>query len=278
LGRPFNAGQEAHYRARKGITTDLNGVYFVRAQEAPDGNVWVSNDPDAGRKGDLPKIRRMIESTHVFPLIRGRGLRPFHVEPDRNFKVIVPQRGMHGDPTLPETARRTHQFLKEFKDWLKQRGSYRRYQAAQPYWSTWSTGPYTFSKYKVLWKEMSGSRFCAGYIGPINDPILGRKVVVPDHKLYFVPVATLAEARYLTGILNAPSIARAIAGYAAQLSLGTSVIENLTIPAFDSDDGRHTEIADLAGEITARGGGESTPDEVARLNELAKAVVSEHGA
>jgi hypothetical protein len=149
-------------------------------------------------------------------------------------------------------------------------------QLQRDVWSTWSTGPYTFSKYKVLWKEMSGSRFCAGYIGPFNDPVLGRKVVVPDHKLYFVPVSTLNEARYLTGILNAPAIATAIAGYAAQLSLGTSVIENLTIPEFDPEDDRHTEITRIAGAITDRSSG-ATPSEFARLNQLAHEVVSEHG-
>jgi hypothetical protein len=122
---------------------------------------------------------------------------------------------------------------------------------------------------------MSGSRFCAGYIGPVNDAVLGHKIVVPDHKLYFVPVANVNEARYLTGILNAPSITSAIAAYAAQLSLGTSVIENLTIPEFDRDDDRHAEIARLAGEITDRGG-TATEDELAQLNELAQEVVREH--
>ena len=123
---------------------------------------------------------------------------------------------------------------------------------------------------------MSGSRFCAAYITPCDDPVLGRRVVIPDHKLYFVPVDSLQEARYLTGILNAPVISTAIAGYAAQLSLGTSVIENLTIPAFDAEDNRHTEIARLAGRITDRGG-EPTQRELSRLNELAHEIVAEHG-
>ncbi len=273
----FDAGQDAHYRARKGITTDLNGVYFVRAEAAPQGRTWVTNDPGAGRKEGLPRLRRQVEAEHVFPLMRGRGLGLFRAVTDPDYKVIVPQRGMHGDPRLPVSAPRTHQFLSEFEDRLKERGSYRRYQAKQPFWSTWSTGPYTFSKYKVLWKEMSGSRFCAAYVGPVNDPILGKKVVVPDHKLYFVPVESLGEAQFLTGILNAPLISSAISGYSALLSLGTSVIENLTIPEFDAKDGRHAELARIAGEITSRGGG-ATKAELARLDELAKEVMTEHGA
>jgi hypothetical protein len=273
----FDASQDAHYRARKGITTDLNGVYFVRAEAAPQGRIWVTNDPGAGRKEGLPRLRRQVEAEHVFPLMRGRGLGPFRAVTDPDYKVIVPQRGMHGDPRLPVSAPRTHQFLSEFEDWLRERGSYRRYQAQQPFWSTWSTGPYTFSKYKVLWKEMSGARFCAAYVGPANDSILGNKVIVPDHKLYFVPVESLGEAQFLAAILNAPVISSAISGYSAQLSLGTSVIENLTIPEFDPMDRRHAELARIAEAITGRGGG-ATKAELARLDKLAKEVVTEHGA
>lgn len=274
----FDAGQDAHYQARKGVTTDLNGAYFVRATPAPgnDGLVWVQNDPAAGRKGDLPRVRpTLVEAMHVFPLMRGRGLSAFRVQPDPDYKVIVPQRGMNGDPTLPVSAQRTHRYFSRFETQLRARGSYRRYQAKHPYWSTWSTGSYTFSNYKVLWKEMSGSRFCAAYVGSVNDPTLGQKVMVPDHKLYFVPVDSLLEAAYLTGLLNAPVISSAISGYAAQLSLGTSVIENLKIPPFDAAEAHHAELAEIAITITERGDG-ATAAEAARLSQLALAVVSGH--
>jgi hypothetical protein len=275
----FNAALPSHYRARKGITTDLNGVYFVRAKQPLTGTreyVWVQNDPSIGRKHDLAQSRKLIEKTHVFPLMRGRGLSPFRAELDPDFKVIVPQRGMHGDETLPLTAPRTHGFFRTFEDALEERGSYRRYQKNKPFWSTWSTGAYTFSRYKVLWKEMRGRRFCAAYIGPVNDSVLGERVVVPDHKLYFVPVDSEDEAAYLTGILNAPVIASAIAAYAAQLSLGVSVIENLKIPEFDSSDQSHLALARIAKAVTARETGITT-EESEELDRLAFKVVSEHG-
>jgi hypothetical protein len=271
----FDASLESHYRARKGITTDLNGTYFVRARREGGGLVHIQNDPEIGRNREIPQIDRVIEDTHVFPLMRGRGLSPFVANVDPEFKVIVPQRGMHGDPDLPRTATRTYEYLRTFEPQLLQRGSYRRYQRGQPFWSTWSTGPYTFTPYKVLWKEMSGNRFCAAYIGPVDDPVLGNKVVIPDHKLYFVPVDTLNEARYLTGILNARTVASAIAAYAAQLSLGVSVIENLKLPAFDQNNERHRELADLAGAITERRGPPAI-EELRQLDELAYSIVSEH--
>ena len=85
---------------------------------------------------------------------------------------------------------------------------------------------------------MSGSRFCAAYVGAETVGAAGRKVVVPDHKLYFVPVGTKAEAQYLTAILNARR-SRAIGSYAAQLSLGVSVIEYLKITKFEKANPRH---------------------------------------
>ncbi len=271
----FDASLESHYRARKGITTDLNGAYFVRANREGPGLLRIQNDPDIGRNREIPCIEQVIEDTHVFPLMRGRGLQSFVATPDPDFKVIVPQRGMHGDSTLPQSATRTYEYLRTFETQLRERGSYRRYQKHQPFWSTWSTGPYTFTPYKVLWKEMGGHKFCAAYIGPIDDPVLGVKIVVPDHKLYFVPVEALDEAKYLTGILNAPTIAEAIAAYASQLSLGVSVIENLKLPPFNPDDEEHAELARLAGQIADRNGvgGE---EQLQRLDELAYEIVSGH--
>ena len=93
---------------------------------------------------------------------------------------------------------------------------------------------------------MSGRRFCAAYVGTVDDPVIGPKVVIPDHKLYMAPVDTVEEAQFLTGILNAPTITNAIVAYAAQLSLGISVIEYLKIPALDLNNPRpqahHTAI------------------------------------
>lgn len=79
------------------------------------------------------------------------------------------------------------------------------------------------------------------------------KVVIPDHKVYFVTCATEDEAAYLTGFLNAPIVARAINAYAAQLSLGTSVVEYLQIPPFTQTNCAHVELSALAKTLTRSG-------------------------
>ena len=216
-----------------------------------------------------------IEATHIFPLMRGRGLHPFCAEVDPDYRLLLPQRGMHGDPDLLASCPKTLRFLTQFKEELESRASYRRYQRNQPFWSTWSTGPYTFSPFKVLWREMSGSRFCAAYVGSIDDPLAGRKVVVPDHKLYMVPVDTLEEAQFLTGVLNAPTVANAVGAYAAQLSLGTSVIEYLRIPGFDSGNLAHKEIVEIASNLSGRRVS-PTQEELKVLDEICIEVISQN--
>lgn len=273
----FDASRKnIEYTARKGVTVDLNGVYLLEVQQgAPGGLCMVANDPSLGRKRTLKRVQRVIEQEHVFPLLRGRGIRPFKAEVDPDHCILVPQRGMHGDPNLAVTAPKTFSYLAQFKADLEQRGSYRRYQSKQPFWSTWSTGPYTFSPYKVLWQEMAGNRFAAAYVGSVDHPVLGRKLVLPNHKAYFVPANTEAEAQYLTGLLNAPTISEAVGAYAAQLSLGTSVIEYLKLPKYDPDDPLHREIAKLVKRIVAREGS-ARPADNAKLDQLALEVIHRH--
>lgn len=263
---------DQQYVARKGVTTDRNGIYWVRIHGARDGLIEVENQADIGRTTGIPRRRAWIERRYLYPLIRGRQLSPFHISGEELY-IIVPQGGMHGDPDLPVNAPRTHGFLSQFRSVLEQRSSYRRFQRGKPYWSTWSTGPYTFSPFKVLWKEMSGTRFQAAYVGSVKDQHLGSKVIVPDHKLYFIPVKTEAEAAYLTAILNARTIADAVAGYAAQLSLGGSISEYLHLPKFDVRDSDHVRLSKIGVRVTRRTG-ELVESESADIEKLTMTIIA----
>ncbi len=266
--RLFGAAQP-HYRARKGVTADRNGIFFVKVlSTAPDGKTCrIQNEPSLGRQPRIAQVTAMVEAEHVFPLLRGRGVNALSAQPDPDYCILLPQRGMHGDPDLPVTAPHTHRFLSQFRAELEARSSYRRFQRGQPYWSLWSTGSYTFSPFKVVWREMSGQQFAAAYIGAHKIAGLGEKLVIPDHKLYFVPVDSEDEAAYLTGLLNAPIIAHAINAYAAQLSLGVSVVEYLNIPPFDRILPAHRRMAELAQHVThARRA--ATTDELSEMDAL----------
>lgn len=252
FSKVFAAGAKPEYRARKGITTDRNGIFWLRATAAVGANlVTVQNAADIGKTKGIPQITATVEAEHLFPLLRGRGVAPFNAVPEADLRILVPQRGMHGDPDLPSKSPQTFKFLKRFKSHLEQRSSLKRFQKGQEFYSLWSTGAYTFAPFKVLWREM-GNAFAAAYIGSASIEHVGDKTVVPDHKLYFIPVESEPEAAYLTGFLNAPTIAQAVSAYAAQLSLGASVAEYLNIPKFDEENVQMSAIGSIARDLTSR--------------------------
>ena len=267
----FNSG-ESHYVARKGITTDRNAIFWVDVLDdtSVNGEVRIRNRVQEGRTKGIPEITDIVEVGNLFPMLRGKDVTKFKATPSP-FYSLVPQTGMHGDPDLAFKSPKTHHFLEQFKPQLEARSSLRRFQKGKPYYSLWSTGEYTFAPYKVLWREMNKT-FFAAYIGPVNDPILGQKVVVPDHKLYFIPAETEQQAAFLTGFLNSTYIVKAVVAYGSLLSLGASVAEYLKIPVFDASDNIHLAISGIAQNAT-RCDGYITDKDQQRLDELVSRVL-----
>lgn len=268
FAKVFAGKAKPEYQARKGVTTDRNGIFWVYPQSEEVGEfVTVKNAANIGKTKGIPEITDSIEAEHLFPLLRGRDVEAFVAFPSSELRIIMPQRGMHGDPDLPVKSPRTYKYLSRFKSHLEQRSSLKRFQKNQAFYSLWSTGEYTFSPFKVLWREI-GNKFSAAYTGSIDVGGVN-KIVIPDHKLYFIPVDSESEAAYLTGFLNAPTISRAISAYAAQLSLGVSVAEYLKIPKFNQSCSNMVAISDVARKITLRSDGANL-DELQLIDEMVK--------
>jgi len=261
------------YAARKGVTTDANGIFFVRVLEHDQtgGLCKIENDPTLGKREDVARVSASVEAEHLFPLLRGRGVSAFKTQADPDFCILAPQRGMHGNPALQIDFPATFRYLKRFRSVLEQRSSFHRFQKKQAWWSLWSTGAYTFARYKVAWREMPGGRFAAAIVSPIRHPLLGAKSVVLDHKLYFVPCRSLQEAAFLTALLNAPIVSEAVSAYASQLSLGVSVVEYLALPQFNAKDSGHRALVLLALRLTKKTGVPSAA-EWSELDSLAHAT------
>ncbi len=252
---------QSHFYARKGITSDLNGVYWIEVlSRRADGNFHFRNLHSIGKYSVAP-YEGIIESDLVFPLVRGRDAKPFYVE-DSQIYVIVPQDGMRGYPEteMRLTYRKALDYFREYKTQLAARSSYRRYHLARngtelaPYYSLWNVGPYTFAHHKVAWREVQEpQQFYASYIGPKTDPFLGEALAIPDHKLYFVPCETAEEAHYLCGFLNSPAVRAFIMGYAIDTQIATHITEYINIPPYDPSNSLHKELSDLSSAIsTAR--------------------------
>lgn len=239
------------YTARKGVTTDRNGIFWVDVTAADGTRAKVKNLNSVGRTKGIQQRHGYVEQEHVFPLLRGKEIQPFKVSP--SLHILMPQRGMHGDPDLSVHSPDTHAFLSRFKNELEKRSSLKRFQKGQAWYSLWSTGPYTFAPHKVVWKEMSGGNFFAAYAGSYADPLLNEtKIIIPDHKVYFIPAESADEAHFITGFLNSPSVRFAINAYASQLSLGTSVAEYVKIPLFDSTNTKHMDLSSFAAQLATR--------------------------
>lgn len=99
-------------------------------------------------------------------------------------------------------------------------------------------GDYTFAKYKVAWKNVAGrisgkAEFSAAVIDPVNDKLLGERIVIPNVKLMFVPVDNEDEAHYICAFLNSSITKLIVASYVIETGISTHILQNTFIPKFN---------------------------------------------
>lgn len=248
---------KSHFHAHKGITSDLNGVYWIHVLEKrPDSSLHFRNLYTVGKHVVAP-FEGLIEAGVVFPLARGLDAKPFFVEASSTY-VIVPQNGMRGYPEvhMRQTYRKALDYFRLYKQQLEARSSYHRYHTTRngkelgPYYSLWNVGPYSFADHKVVWREVQNPRqFFVSYLGLRNDPFLGEVPVIPDHKLYFVPCTSADEAHFLTGFLNSLAVRAFVAGYAINTQIATHITEYINIPVFDASNQQHMKLSHVSSTI-----------------------------
>ena len=263
------------FAARKGITSDLNGVYWIEVITPRGEKLLHFRNLSAIGKHSVEPFEGMIERDIVFPLVRGRDTRPFYAQ-QSNLYVIVPQNGMRGYPEAEMRLRYRNalDYFRRYKTQLAARSSYRRYHLGRngtelgPYYSLWNVGAYSFALHKVAWREVQDpQQFFVSYIGPRFDPLLGEVPAIPDHKLYFVPCESAEEAHYLCGFLNAAAVRAFITGYVIDTQIATHITEYLAIPSFDAANPQHVELSHIASMIS-REQREATSDERRAIEEI----------
>ena len=160
-------GATSHIRGRKGVTTDLNGAYFVRVVgpgSAP-GLIRVANDITSRGKS-VPAHTFEVEEELVFPLLKGsRQIHPFRIDPPE-LAVMLPNRRVNRidqETTFHLTFPAAHEHFRWIEDQtggvLSKRSTYRRMLARSgaPFFSVYNVGEYTFSPIKVVWAEIARS-------------------------------------------------------------------------------------------------------------------------
>jgi hypothetical protein len=236
-----------HYYARKGICTDNNAIYFGSTAGTPGGNVIFKNNPRLGRDKSVRPVTVSIEEELIYPIARGKEISCFQWKFGGTYGII-PQDSMHGfsEEIMLRKYPRTLKYFAANKQSLVKRSSLRRYLPNDPFYACWNVGSYTFSPYKVCWAEISGG-FRTCIISELN-----KKRVVPDHKIYFIPLEDEEEAKYLCAYLNAAIVEELILGYVETTQIGTHITDYVRIIKYSPKNKIHRELAQVAEDAMCR--------------------------
>lgn len=241
---------------RKGITTDLNGVYFVTPLDHRPGQVKVQSRPESGNKDIGAARTAWVEDQLLYPLIKGaKDFEPFYLRLDapglQPLMAFVPNEGISAaDYKAADLALNgkdlplSKDWFKPFRNLLEQRSTWRRQMHGAPPFAIYNVGRYSFAPWKVIWPEIS-SRFHAAVAGQGVMPDGSFKPYVPDHKIYFAAFDTPEPAHYLCALLNAPMVREWIEAHNVSIQMG-NVFKHLTLPEFDENNQEHQEIARLS--------------------------------
>lgn len=253
-------GRSNWVEGRKGITCDLNGIYFVNIVGVSRDNtlVQIETRPEAGRKSIGPRQRFWVEPEMLYPLVKGAGdLKKCYFSPNHELCAIVPNRGIStNEYRLAQEAveRRNPQlyrYLQTFRQQLQERSTYKTRMPSAPYYSIYNVGEYTFKPWKVLWAEQPGEKdFPVVVVHNRCIHGIGEKLLIPDHKIYFVEFIDSAPAYYLCGLLTCTRVQRFIRSFHVMLQVG-DLFKHMSLPEYDPVDTQHVQLSELVREAHA---------------------------
>ena len=240
---------QSDYKARAGVTTWLNGVYWIRVLDhLPNGELLIENLHDVGKK-KVERVQVSIEPDLVHPLLRGRDVKRWQAAPSTALILANQTDKLAGIPEVEMRRHypKTYAYFKRFEEQLRQRSGYRRYfKPTDPFWSMYNTGPYTLAPWKVMWPEV-GHEVQAG----VCNPMLGEfarldKTPVPDHTVIAISCERgKSEAYFLAAGLNS-SPSRAIGLGYITLHPSPHVLAYIAVPRFDPKNTLHIDLAQLS--------------------------------
>ena len=257
------------YKGRKGIEpAGAKGVYILlKPRKVRDGYLEITNDMSRQRRQDIIDKgvhRGVVEEKYIYPMLGGRNIARWMVK--SNEYMIVPHSAEHkyGIPevTLAREAPETFQWLSFYHDELLdtriQNGKFFN-PDLQPFYRLDNVGEYTYSPYKVLWKEQTGSMSAvvvSTYRNSIPDADLDLfsedKPVVVDSKVLMLDLYDEMEAYYVCGIINSPSVIEVVDGYAISTNRGVDVLKYIAIAKYDNANIVHKKIAEISKKIHDR--------------------------
>ncbi len=267
LVRPQGLGQAvdrlvgpSDYQAHLGANSGgANGVYWVRVLGPDEGGVRIQNG--VGRaKRRVETVEHVVERELLYPLLRWGDVARYRAVCSSHLLLaqdVETRRGIEAT-TLSAKYPNAGRYLRRFQTMLEGRAAYRRYQQDAAFWSMYDVGPYTVAPIKVVWRRMD-RRINAAVAGPIDDPWLGPRPVIPQETCVLIPAATLDEAHYLCAAMNSSVVsylvrAHSVRGgkgfgnraFSSAFACGDSSRRTLAIFSWQRSAGRHTTARNVA--------------------------------
>jgi len=248
---------DSFYKARKGIEPcGAKGIYLVRCTKKTEGLIEIQNLIERSRleKAKSLGVRcGLVEPDFIYPMVGGRNFDKWGV--NSYLHMVVPHlasgssiyRGVEVS-LLKKDYPKLYNWLYYFKDLLLETRirSGKFFDPKQfPFYRLDNVGEYTFSNYKVLWKEQS-KFMTAAVVSTIDDSILGEKIVVTDSKVLFVSLESELEAHYLCGVLNSRLIGKIVEAYTIDVQKGVDIVKNIRIPQFNKNSNIHMKVSKLS--------------------------------
>ena len=270
------AKEKGKYRARKGVDTSANGIYWIKEKERINGKVVFENSPEASKK-EIKQVKDVVEEKLVYPLIRGKDI--FKWKYKTEYHIIVPYT-KNGKVISKEELKinyeNTYNYFynksNNFENILKNRGTVKKHydpitSKESPEYVLYDIGEYTFSKYKVVWKALAN-----GMISTVVST-KNNKLVIPDHNVVMIPIEDENEAYYLAGILNSEIVTKFVTAYISWF-LSTHILENMNIPTYNLKNKKHIKVAELSkkAHVLAEQNGDVSQIEK-QLNDLVEEIL-----
>jgi len=244
---------QSYYRAYAGSCTWANGVYWLEITGKNNaGQVIARNLSDIGKLEGIEQVEAALEPDLLYPLLRGRDTGRWQAKSSAYLLNVQDPKERQGydENWLKDKCPETYKYLLKFEKLLRQRSGFRKYfcdkhgKPFAPFYSLYNIGEYTLAPYKVCWREQAEFLTCAVIS---NGTVSGKsKVIIPDHKLMFVPLRDKDEAHYLCAMLNSCVSMIVVKSYAIETATSTHVLENVRLPKFDAKNKRHQRLAELS--------------------------------
>lgn len=234
---------ESEYSGYEGANTGgANGIYWTKVIQPVGKNLLIENEYDIGKR-KFDRVQAEVERDLLFPLLRGRDISRWSAscstriilaqDPDR--RVGIPERQMK--LKFPNT----YDYLYRFKKELLSRKS--TSISKDPFYSMFGIGRYTMAGFKVVWAR-EARLLEASVCNEEVNPQLGRRTVIPDQTVMFIPLKREDEAYFVCAVLNS-SLLRLIP-LAYTIDITTHLLSTIRIPKFDPKDKSHLTLADMS--------------------------------